>query len=241
MTTLVVPLFFTGSSYIPRRCSNICLLEILRTGSRSEEAKIIGFGLFARGVKVLSDIYLQALRILTNRRKTDLSRSTLDIISNVLANERGNYLNRLRKIYRLGDAADYEVSIKAEAAAVNYPLRIIFDLLERHWGSSLRLLDLRRDSIVLLAVHTLVLDEVVESSVIGPDTQVLLDVFLLLVQLVLVEPVQHLVGPCALPLRQAIDLGLSGLLVSDVVPRGVEVLGLGSWASQNPALHTEPV
>lgn len=126
-------------------------------------------------------------------------------------------------------------------STVHAQVEVIFDLLERHWGSSLRLLDLRRDSIVLLAVHTLVLDEVVESSVIGPDTQVLLDVFLLLVQLVFVQPVQHFVGPRALPLRQAIDLGLSGLLVSDVVPRGVEVLGLGSWASQNPALHTEPV
>ena len=126
-------------------------------------------------------------------------------------------------------------------SCVHAQIEVIFDLFECHWGRPLRLLDLRRDSSVLLAVQTLVLDQVVESSVIGPDTQVLLDVFLLLVQLVLVEPVQHFVGPCALLLRQAIDLGLSSLLVGDIVPRGIEVLGLGGWASQNPALHTEPV
>ena len=103
------------------------MIDILKNGSRSEEAKIIAFGVFAKGVKILSDIYLQALRILSNRRKTDLSRATIDMISNVLINERGNYFNRLRRIYNLENVSDHHVVIKAEKSATTYPLRIIFD------------------------------------------------------------------------------------------------------------------
>lgn len=49
------------------------------------------------------------------------------MISNVLINERGNYFNRLRRIYKLKNVSDHHVVIKAEKSATTYPLRIIFD------------------------------------------------------------------------------------------------------------------
>ena len=153
------------------------MLGILKYGSRSEEAKIIPFGIFARGVKVLSDIYLQALQILANRRKTypkSLSRSKIDIISNVLANERRNYFNRLKHIYRLGEnISDFEVVIKAEAAAKDYLMRIIFDqeTLSYHYQLTrllIRILHLKPEDFVL-PVERDILSDSIESDLFFTD------------------------------------------------------------------------
>ena len=122
----------------------------------------------------MSDIYLQALRILSNRRKTNLSRSTIDIISNVLKNERGNYFNRLRSIYNLSNVSDYEVVIKAEEAATTYPLRIIFDqeTLSYHYQFTrllIRILHLKPDDFVL-PPNTDILSDTLVSDLFFTDT-----------------------------------------------------------------------
>ena len=138
----------------------------MKNGSRSEEAEIIAFGVFAKGVKILSDIYLQALRILSNRRKTNLSRATIDMISNVLINERGNYFNRLRRIYNLENVSDHHVVIKAEKTATTYPLRIVFDqeTLSYHYQFTrilIRILHLSPDDFTLPPDTDILSDKVI--------------------------------------------------------------------------------
>ena len=76
---------------------------------------------------------------------------------------------------------------------IHSQVQIVFDLLKGHRWRSLRLLDLGRDPRVFFSVYTLVLNQIVEPGLVGPDAQILLDVILFLFKLVLVETVEYFV------------------------------------------------
>ena len=79
---------------------------------------------------------------------------------------------------------------------------------------------------VAFSVQTLMLDKAIESLLVGTDAQVLLYVFLFLLQLVFVEPTENLVRLLALLVLQAINLRLSSFLIVRGVLLRIEIFRL---------------
>ena len=85
------------------------------------------------------------------------------------------------------------------------------------------------------------LHQVVESLLVSSDSQVFLDFFLFIFELVVVEIIQHLDGVGASLARLPVDLGLSCLFIGGELALGLEVLALGGRSTEDLTLGTEAV
>ena len=79
------------------------------------------------------------------------------------------------------------------------------------------------------------LDQIVKSLVISSNPEILLDIFRFLIKLVLIQPIQDLVGLLSLLVERPVDLRHRGLVVIGVRQFWLEVSCLGSRATQNLA------
>lgn len=92
---------------------------------------------------------------------------------------------------------------------------------------------------VFLSVDALVLDQIVEPSLVSSDAQILLDIVLFFFKLVLVEAAEDFIGLGALFISQTLDLCNSCLIIRCESTLGLKVLAFGGGTAQNLTLLAE--
>ena len=134
-----------------------------------------------------------------------------------------------------------EFKLRLSQEVLDAKVDVILNLFKGHGRCSLSLLDLLSDTGVFLSINSLMLHQVVESLLVSSDSQVLLDFFLFIFKLVVIEIIQHFDSICSFLALLPIDLSLGCFIVSGELALGLEVLALGGWSTKNLTLGSETV